>query len=94
MFASIYLLIIGSIVLVTSDDPNRLPTRCESNIDFEVFLWFKFVILYCSFSQVCKYLTEEMSESLTTHNSPELIETAYSLDERLDKKKAKKYRDS
>lgn len=35
-----------------------------------------------------------MSENLLKHNSPELIETGYNLDERLDKKKAKKYRDS
>ncbi|RNA02261.1 canopy -like protein [Brachionus plicatilis] len=55
-----------------SDDPNRLPTKCET----------------------CKYLTNEIAESLLSHNSPELIETGYNFDERLDKKKAKKYQDS
>lgn len=58
--------------IIRTDDPNRLPTRCET----------------------CKYLTTEIAESLLKHNSHELIETAYSLDERLSKKKSKKYLDS
>ena len=47
--------------------------------------------------EICKYLTQEISESLLKHNSPELIETGYNIDERLDNKAnrpKKKYRDS
>ncbi|CAF1086420.1 unnamed protein product [Brachionus calyciflorus] len=68
-----FLLILFLVVKPFSfDDPNRLPTKCET----------------------CKYLTNEISESLMKHNSPELIETGYNFDERSTKKKAKKYRDS
>ena len=42
----------------------------------------------------CKYLTAEISESLLKFNSPDIIDTGYNLDERLNKKQPKKYRDS
>jgi len=44
--------------------------------------------------KACKYLTNELSESLLKHNSHDIIETGYSLDDRLNKKNPKKYRDS
>jgi len=58
--------------LVQADDPNRLPTRCET----------------------CKYLANELSENLLKLNSYDYIDTSYSIDDRLQKKKATKYRDS
>jgi hypothetical protein len=51
-------------------------------------------IILINKKSVCKYVTNEISDSLLKHKSHELIETAYSIDERLDKKKAKKYMDS
>lgn len=42
----------------------------------------------------CKYLTSEISDSLLKHDSHGEIETGYNLDERLDKKEKKKYKDS
>jgi hypothetical protein len=81
--------------LAKADDPNRLPTKCESKITILKILanrknktLFFFLPL-----KVCKYLTNEIAESLHKHNSHELIETGYSLDDRL-KKNHKKYRDS
>ena len=41
----------------------------------------------------CKYLTNEISDSLLEHNSHDIIETGYVLDERINNKKPKKYKD-
>jgi len=45
--------------------------------------------------ETCKYLTEEIADTLATHNSFEILETGYNIDERLNSKsKGKKYMDS
>lgn len=66
------ILLILILDFVIADDPDRLPTKCET----------------------CKYLTNEISESLLSHNSFEVIQTGYNIDERLNKKNPKKYIDS
>ena len=54
-----------------------------------------FVFMFYCIHLACKYVAEEISENLLKKfNSHELIETGYSIDERLNKKKAKKYKDS
>ena len=50
--------------------------------------------IYFSYIKACKYLTNEIAESLLKHDSSENIETGYNLDERLDKKEKTKYKDS
>ncbi len=46
------------------------------------------------FLEACKYLTNEISEGLLKHDSSDVIETGYNIDQRLDKKQKTKYRDS
>lgn len=58
------------LIVILTDDPNRLPTKCE----------------------VCKLLAQELTENLQEHNSPMVIETGYSLDEKQARKT--KYADS
>lgn len=68
----LYLILNTKLLQLIADDPNRLPTKCET----------------------CKYLTNEISDSLLEHNSHGIIETGYVLDERINNKKPKKYKDS
>ena len=53
-------------------------------------MFFNCVLIFLA----CKYLTNEISESLLKHESSENIETGYNLDERLIKKQLTKYMDS
>ena len=72
-----------------------IPIVCLQNvkvmIDYITFFLNKLLLFIL---KACKYLTNELSESLLKHNSHDIIETGYSLDDRLNKKNPKKYRDS
>lgn len=85
------MLLVNIFVSIFADDPNRLPTKCESNDWLHNFFLNKLLLFIL---KACKYLTNELSESLLKHNSHDIIETGYSLDDRLNKKNPKKYRDS
>jgi hypothetical protein len=64
---------------------------CPQNAKVSVD-WRLICALY-GFIKACKYLANEISESLLEHNSHDVIQTDYNLDDRLKKKNAKKYKD-
>jgi hypothetical protein len=83
------------IVVALADDPDRLPSKCESNLSRISFRLVLLKLFYFKIHfEVCKFMADEISGSLKDHSSSDLIQTNYLLDERVEKKNAKKYTES
>ena len=84
----------NKLVYSWDEEPNRIPTKCESISEFCVALLILFKILTSSFILACKFLAIELTAALEKLNSQERIENSYNYNEDKYKRHSKNYKDS
>ena len=85
----------NKLVYTWDEEPNRIPTKCESISEFFVALLFLFKILSSSIIILaCKFLAIELTAALEKLNSQERIENSYNYNEDKYKRHSKNYKDS